>query len=408
MVRKHDIAYEDNEVFSPWESYSDLYCGLLLVFVLLFFFAVYQYIVIAENDVAETIALQAQMKLEQEQTLSLYKADQEYLEAELQRKTEKVDQQQNALDALQIDLDKKKDEIEAQAAALSDKEKQIEAQSLTLSAKQKQIDEQAEALTTQQRQIEEQSTALTAQQAQIDEQARELDLQSGLLAEKDRLLIEREEELQYKSNAIQDQQRQIDAQSLRIEQQEAELANQALQIEQIIGVRGQLVEALREDLRKHGIQLEVDQSGAIALPSEVLFDVNSNALSHDGQKFLDVFMPVYINVLLLPEYSEYVAEIVIEGHTDSSGEYLSNLGLSQRRALAVAEYCVRGVGNSINSNHIAVLKSLMTVNGRADQDPVYNSDGSVNFDRSRRVEIKFRLKDQEMIQAMNDLLVQYN
>ena len=46
----------------------------------------------------------------------------------------------------------------------------------------------------------------------------------------------------------------------------------------------------------------------------------------------------------------------------------------------------------------------MTANGRSWSDPVYNADGTVNADASRRVEFKFRLKDQEMIEEMSRIL----
>jgi chemotaxis protein MotB len=37
---------------------------------------------------------------------------------------------------------------------------------------------------------------------------------------------------------------------------------------------------------------------------------------------------------------------------------------------------------------------------------VYNADGTVDMDASRRVEFKFRLKDAEMIVEMNRILSQ--
>lgn len=50
------------------------------------------------------------------------------------------------------------------------------------------------------------------------------------------------------------------------------------------------------------------------------------------------------------------------------------------------------------------FKSILTANGRADADPIYNADGTVNMDASRRVVIKFRMKDSDMIDQMSAIL----
>ncbi|MBR6753527.1 MAG: hypothetical protein IKM05_05810 [Clostridia bacterium] len=49
----------------------------------------------------------------------------------------------------------------------------------------------------------------------------------------------------------------------------------------------------------------------------------------------------------------------------------------------------------------------MTAQGRSYSDPVYNPDGTVNMEASRRVEFKFRLKDEEMIAEMNRILSEF-
>ena len=51
------------------------------------------------------------------------------------------------------------------------------------------------------------------------------------------------------------------------------------------------------------------------------------------------------------------------------------------------------------------LQSIITANGLSYSDPVYMEDGvTVNMDASRRVVFKFRMKDQEMIEQMSDIL----
>lgn len=68
----------------------------------------------------------------------------------------------------------------------------------------------------------------------------------------------------------------------------------------------------------------------------------------------------------------------------------------------MATFCLQMPG--LSGEQTLKLQELMTAKGRSYSDPVYNSDGSVNMDASRRVEFKFRLKDAEMIEEMNRIL----
>ena len=99
-----------------------------------------------------------------------------------------------------------------------------------------------------------------------------------------------------------------------------------------------------------------------------------------------------------------MGEIIVEGHTDTTGAYLNNLALSQQRALAVATYCLSDEMSGLSAMDKETFKSILTANGRADADPVYNADGTVNLDASRRVVIKFRMKDADMIDQMSAIL----
>ena len=57
---------------------------------------------------------------------------------------------------------------------------------------------------------------------------------------------------------------------------------------------------------------------------------------------LGEILPVYCKVLMDPQYEDYLAELSIDGYTDTSGDYVYNLELSQARALAVASYLFSG------------------------------------------------------------------
>lgn len=189
----------------------------------------------------------------------------------------------------------------------------------------------------------------------------------------------------------------------------AELARTQGQLEQMVGVKAQIVQSLSNALRANSVDVSVDdQTGAIRLPSEMLFAQDSNALSNEGKRYLDRFLPVYMSVLLSDEFRPYIAEIIIEGHTDSRGSYIYNLGLSQARALSVAEYVLedRYIRDTLRlaDGNANALRALITASGRSFSAPILNFAGEEDQDASRRVEIKFRLKDDDTVALTEALL----
>ena len=175
------------------------------------------------------------------------------------------------------------------------------------------------------------------------------------------------------------------------------------QIADILGVRTRIVQELSTQLASARISATVDEkTGDIVLDSSLMFETGSSTLKAEGLAQLNRLIPVYLGVLLQDEYSDYVAEIIIEGHTDSTGSYEHNLELSQNRALNVAKYCLNM--GTLTQTQKTRLKSIITAQGRSFSDPVYDENGVEDQERSRRVEIKFRLKDAEMIQRMNSIL----
>ena len=183
------------------------------------------------------------------------------------------------------------------------------------------------------------------------------------------------------------------------------LAAQQAQIDKLVGLRSQIIEDLRDNLSDVGQRVTVDRkTGAVTFESSVLFDTGKNEIKDAGKAALNSCIPVYIHTLLSDEYRDYVGEIIVEGHTDTTGQYLNNLALSQQRALAVATYCLSDEMTGLSDADKETFKSILTANGRADADPIYNADGTVNMDASRRVVIKFRMKDSDMIDQMSAIL----
>lgn len=153
--------------------------------------------------------------------------------------------------------------------------------------------------------------------------------------------------------------------------------------------------------------MKVDaQTGSITFSSDVLFRYNSATLTAESRDTLKEIIPMYLGVLLQSNFRPYLAEIIIEGHTDTDGGYESNMTLSYNRANSVARFCL-DEANGLTKDQIEQLQSVLTVNGRSFSSPIYQTNSTeVDMAASRRVEIKFRLKEEEMIDKITEVLNQ--
>ena len=253
--------------------------------------------------------------------------------------------------------------------------------------------------------LETKEAQLSTQQSLLIDQEAQLKDKEELLATTTLMLQEQQAELEENRTALTAAQQSLSLQQSKIEEQAALLAAQQSEIDKLIGMRSRIIEELRDELRGAGLDAVVDKNtGAIAFTGAVLFDSGKNQLKDSGKALLNAFIPVYIRTLMSEENDDYVAEIIIEGHTDTDGTYLSNLALSQERALAVVSYCLSGEMTGLSSAEKAVLQSIITANGRSYSDPVYAADGTGDKEASRRVVFKFRMKDSEMIDQMSEIL----
>ena len=108
----------------------------------------------------------------------------------------------------------------------------------------------------------------------------------------------------------------------------------------------------------------------------------------------------YINTLLLDdEIKQYIDQIIIEGHTNSDGTYLHNLQLSQKRALEVMKFLY----DSYPTNR-DLFKQYVSASGRSYANPVLKTNGLEDKDASRRIEIKFRIKNEKAIEELEKFL----
>ena len=265
----------------------------------------------------------------------------------------------------------------------------LETKTLELDTKNKELDQQKIALNLATDELNAKEQALIIIQTDLD------NLQDKLSSQ--------EEELSNARATLIIQQQKLDEAAAKLEEQQLALASQAERIDDLIGIRTTMIRELSSSLTAANMKATVDpNTGDIVLDSSVFFETGKSTIKEEGQELLNRFIPVYLNVLLQDKYSNYLGEIIIEGHTDSTGTYENNLKLSQDRALQVALYCLNMP--SLTRDQKLKLQEILTAKGRSYSDLVYTADGKEDPDASRRVEFKFSLKDAEMIEEMNRIL----
>ena len=252
---------------------------------------------------------------------------------------------------------------------------------------------------------EEYTRELLDKQNALDEKDETLQSQDAQLKTQDEKLAEQEKQLAALAAKLKEQESTLNAQQSALDKKTAQLKDQQAQIDQIIGVKADVIEALKNEFSKNNINVDIDaQTGALTLEASVMFDYDQAELTDAGKQALEQILPIYCKVLLQDDYMKYLAEIIIDGYTDTDGDYSYNLQLSQQRSLAVAQYLLDIQGNFLDASQSENLEKYLTVNGHSMANPVLDADGNVDKDASRRVEVKFRLKDEEMIDELNQLL----
>ena len=239
--------------------------------------------------------------------------------------------------------------------------------------------------------LEDERAVVAEQKSRLDEQAKMLNAQEEALAEQGEKIAIQEKTLREQHELL--------------NKLEALMSEQQQKLDNIIGVRTELIEELRNEFGNSDLRVAVDEkTGAITFDANILFDYNKATLTASGKDFLSEFLPRYVDVLLSPKYRDYISEILIEGHTDTEGNYLFNMELSQKRALSVAEYCLGDNSKILSKEQLEDLRSVISATGRSYSNPVYDEDGNVDMEASRRVEFLFRLKDEEMVREMIEIL----
>lgn len=157
---------------------------------------------------------------------------------------------------------------------------------------------------------------------------------------------------------------------------------------------------MAEKLQEADIKAEVDKlTGNVKISDLELFEVGSYTLSPKGKKYLEKFVPIYLDTIFSNKtLADSVANIIVQGHTDSQSyaglktpneQFAKNMELSLLRANAVEQYIFK---TNYNKKYDKILRNLLTVEGRSFAQPVRTADGKEDYAKSRRVELKLRVQ----------------
>jgi outer membrane protein OmpA-like peptidoglycan-associated protein len=146
------------------------------------------------------------------------------------------------------------------------------------------------------------------------------------------------------------------------------------------------------------------------LNEQVLFDYDKVEIKPEFEEILDDFFPRYLKILLSEKYKDKIAEVRIEGHTDSQGEYIYNVFLSQSRTTNVLKHLLfreKAVYNNLVPKDKDLVRFWLTANGYSygrtidnNNEFTLSSGKQENRQKSRRVEFRIITKSDEVIKQI--------
>ena len=156
----------------------------------------------------------------------------------------------------------------------------------------------------------------------------------------------------------------------------------------LLAKKADLLTDLAAAFQAAGLSVTINQeSGEITMDASVLFPVDGYEVSEEGKELLKKFMAVYCGVVFDEKYADFVSSIMVEGHTDSDGQYDYNLTLSQNRADSVKAFCLSAECGV--DTYSAQLGQMLQAIGCSSDYPVLDDNGNENKEASRRVAFRF-------------------
>ncbi len=129
-----------------------------------------------------------------------------------------------------------------------------------------------------------------------------------------------------------------------------------------------------EDNLNDDVVVDTVPEGLVIRLGEILFDTDSYTLKEDAKDTVD-------NIINAIKQTYPDREIIVEGHTDNTGEANYNQALSEKRAKTVADYILPKLEHN-----------KLSYRGFGDKEPIASNDNPDGRQKNRRVDIIIKLR----------------
>ncbi len=360
---------ENNENF--WISYADLMAGLLFVFILVIGAIIIKYLY-TQTD------------------LQAIKTDLEKEKLALNMSEEELKSRTSQLEDINKKLKSSLEENTRLAFDLAQSQKlysQLEENQENLKLS---LDDALKNVNLSNEEIEKLKALLLDYELKLKDETNKLDSLQVKLDEKNNFIKLKDDELGLLQDKLLEQ--------LKVHQKLVEEFDiTKTKIKHLTGIKLTVITKLKEKL---GNSIDIDsKSGAIKFSSNILFGQGEYKLKEDSKEELKSILKNYMSALFdNNDIKKYIDSIIIEGHTNSDGTYLANLELSQQRALEVMKFLFES--NIVNKD---LLTKYVSASGRSYSDMILQK-GVEDKNASRRIEIKFRIKNEAAIKELQNYL----
>jgi chemotaxis protein MotB len=396
MFRKQRSESEQNF----WISYADLMAGLLFVFILLVGAIVVKTVLIR----SDLQAIRADLQKEKaalglsEQALAEKKRQLRDLQKRMAAAHEENVHLSMEIARLQSEAARLKLSLDRTAEALSRRQAELEEKNSVLSLTKKEMAELKALLMQTQDELRGAQTYANTLEGELRKTKTAM---QGLQRQVQTLSQKHEDDtnlIKLRDDEVAQLQKALLLKTRDYQQAVEDLNLTRVKIKNLTGIKVKVVKRLKETM---GDSIRIDpKTGALRLSSNILFTQGQATLKPEAKQELSRILGRYIDTLLSdPQMRRYIDLITIEGHTNSDGTYLYNLQLSQKRALAVMEFLYTQY-----PKNRALFRRYLSASGRSYAEPVLGADGKEDKEASRRIEIKFRIKNEEAVRELMNYL----